>query len=197
MVAMRQAVDDPAVMKQWIDGYAKEHNLTFGEAAAAVQQQAADPTLDEFAYEDPSKQLEKLLEEKLSPISQQVQEFNSWREQQSQQAAQAEALRFIDGQVAGLEEKHGAFDDKTKQLLNTLAGAYVESDPMNAITRAYDDLTRWRNEIETSTLQGKVDAPSPAETGGVPDVSPEQHSRIDSAGVKDAAIEFLRNSNRA
>lgn len=193
LVQFRQAMEDPQVMQQWWDGYAAQNGLTPKQAEEA---QAA--AADEYGFQDPNQQqLEQLLEQRLGPLSQQLEQFSTRFDQQDQQAREADAARFIDGQVTGLEEKHGAFDDQTKQLINTLAGAYIESDPMNAIPRAYEDLQRWRNDVEKSALQAKVDAPKPAESGGVPLVTPEQYKRIDDPGVKNAAIEFLQHSNRA
>ncbi|HEX9007327.1 MAG TPA: hypothetical protein VF889_08525 [Bacteroidota bacterium] len=195
-VQLFQALDDPQTMKQWWDGYAEQNGLTPQEAKQA--QQAVESTLEDFqGYEDPTRQLEKLLEERLTPLQQRLEQYDSRFQQQEQQAREAEAAKFIEGQVAELEQKHGKFDEQTTELVNTLAGRYIESDPMNAIPRAYEDLQRWRNDVEKAALQAKVDAPAPAESGGIPDVSPEQHTRLDSPAVKDMALEFLRNSNRA
>lgn len=193
-VQLFQALEDPQVMQQWWEGYAQQNGLT--QKQAEEVQQAA--TLDDFgSFQDPSQQLEKLLEERLSPLNKQLEEYRGRFEQQDQAQREAEATRYIEGQINELEAKHGEFNDETKELINTLAGKYVESDPMNAIPKAYEDLIRLSNQIEKRALQAKVDAPAPAESGGVPDVSPPQHSRIDSPGVIDAAREFLRNSNRA
>lgn len=193
------ALEDPQVMSQWWEAYARENGLTPATAAPAP---AADPAaglqaLDEFGYQDPAQQIEKLLEDKLGPLAQRIEQYGQRFEQQDQAQREAEAGRFIEGQIAELKAKHGDFDSQTEELVNTLAGRYIESDPMNAIPRAFEDLQRWRNDVEKSALQAKVDAPRPAETGGIPDVAPERHTRFDSDGVKNAAIEFLRNSNRA
>lgn len=193
-VQLFQAMDDPSVMQPWIEAYVQQHGLTLAQQQAAAAEASA---VDEFGYQDPQQQLEKLLEERLGPLSQQLQQFGSRFEQQDQQARESEALDYINGQVKVLETEHGAFDDKTKELLNTLAGRYIESDPMNAIPKAWGDLQQWRNDVEKSALQAKVDAPTPAETGGVPSVTPETHSRIDAPGVKEQALQFLRNQNRA
>ena len=189
LVQFRQALDDPQTMQQWWEGYARENGLTPAEAEAEA--------LDEFGIVDPQQQLEKLLEDRLSPLSKQLEQFSSRFEQQDQQAAMAEAGRFIEGQIGQLKEKHGEFDKETEELINTLAGRYIESDPMNAIPRAWDDLQRWRNDVEKSALQAKVSQPGPAESGGVPDVTPPQHKRIDDPAVKNSAMEWLRNQNRA
>lgn len=192
-VQLFNALEQPDVMKQWfLEQYAPEHGITLTEPKPSDE-----PVVDDFGFQDPSQQFEKLLEEKLGPLSKQVGEFNAWREQQTQQAAEAEAGRFIQGQITALKEKHGDFDKDTEELVNTLAGRYIESDPMNAIPRAWDDLQRWRNDVEKNALQSKVNQPEPAESGGVPDVAPPEHRRLNDPAVKDAALEFLRNQNRA
>ncbi len=129
-----------------------------------------------------------------------MEQFSSLFEQQDQQRREAEALNLIDGQVSALEKEHNGgnrFDEETREILNTLAGRYIESDPMNAIPRGWQDYQKLINSVEKNALNGKVNQPAPAESGGIPSVTPEDHKRIDSAGVKDAALEFLRNNNRA
>jgi hypothetical protein len=199
LVQFRQALDNPEVMQQWWEGYARENGLTPQQAEEA---QAAAGLDDYQAYQDPNQQqlIEKLLEERLGPLSKQLEQFSSRFEQQDQAQAMAEASRIIDGQVAALEKEHNGgnrFDEETRDLVDRFASKYIESDPMNAITRGWGDYQRMSSEIEKRTLQGKLDQPLPAESGGVPSVSPEQHKRIDDDGVKTAALEFLRNNNRA
>jgi hypothetical protein len=195
LVQFRQALDNPEVMQQWWEGYARENGLTVAEAKAE-----AAPTEDEFGFQDPQQLVEKLLEERLGPVSKQLEQFSSMFEAQGQQQREQEASHYIDGQVTALEKEHNSgnrFDEETREILNTLAGKYIESDPMNAIPRGWQDYQKLINTIEKSTLNGKVNQLAPAEAGGIPSVTPESHKRIDSDGVKDAALEFLRNNNRA
>lgn len=195
LVQFRQALDNPEIMQQWWEGYARENGLTVAEAQAE-----AATTDDEFGFQDPQQQFEKLLEERLGPVSQRLEQFSSMFEQQNQQQREQEASHYIDGQVTALEKQHNdgnRFDEATRELLNTLAGKYIESDPMNAIPRGWQDYQNLINDVEKRTLNGKVNQPAPAETGGVPSVTPEAHKRIDSSGVKEQALEFLRNNNRA
>jgi hypothetical protein len=192
MVQFREALNDPQSIQQWFDSYAKENGLTSAQA-----QQQLEQAVDDYEYQDPSQQnFERLLEDKLNPLLQKLEQYDGRFAEQEQQKALADAERIINGQITELEQKHGEFNEETKELINTLAGRYIDSDPMNAIPRAYDDLQRWQNNVEKSALQAKVDAPAPAEGGGIPSVTPDQHKRIDSPGVKEAAIEFLRNGNR-
>lgn len=194
LVQFRGALEDPQIMQQWWEGYARENGLTVAEAQAQAE------ATDDFGFQDPQQQLEKLLEERLGPLSKQLESFSSRFEQQDQQTALAEAGRTIDRQVAALEKEHNngtKFDDETRELVDVFASRYIESDPMNAINRGWTDLQKLRNDVEKQALQGKVNQPAPAESGGIPDVNPPEHKRIDSPAVKDAALEWMRNQNRA
>ena len=128
LVQFRQALEDPEVMQQWWDGYAQQNGLTRAQQHSLEDQGVS---LDDFnGYQDPQVQqmLEKMLEERLGPVSQQLEQFSSRFQQQEQQAAQAEALTIIEGQVKALEKEHNngqPFDDDTKQLINTLVGHFA------------------------------------------------------------------------
>jgi hypothetical protein len=193
LVQFRQALEQPDVMQQWWEGYAKENGLTVAEAQA----QAAD---DDFGFQDPSQQMEKLLEERMAPLMKKLEEYDGRFQQQTQAQQQAEATQYIDGQIGALEKEHNEgnkFDDETKGLIELFAQKYVDSDAMNAIPRGYADLQHLLNTNEKKALQGKLNQPPPAEGGGVPDVNPPEHKRIDDPAVKNAALEWMRNQNRA
>jgi hypothetical protein len=195
LVQFRQALDQPEIMQQWWDGYAKENGLTVAEAKA----QAEDIT-DEYGFQDPSQQLEKLLEERLTPLQKQLEQYEGRFQEQTQAQAKAEADRYIEGQVSALEKEHNEgkkFDDETRGLVELFAAKYIDSDAMNAIPRGYADLQHVLNTHEKRTLDGKLNQPTPAEGGGVPDVNPPEHKRIDDPAVKNAALEWMRNQNRA
>jgi hypothetical protein len=192
LVQFRQALEQPEIMQQWWDGYAKENGLTVAEAKAQ-----AEDAVDDFGFQDPSQQLEKLLEERLTPLQKQLEQYEGRFAQQDQARQEAEASQYIEGQFSELQKKHGEIDKQTRELIETFAGKYIESDPMNAIPRGYDDLQHLLNSHEKRTLDGKLNQPPPAEGGGVPDVNPPEHKRIDSEGVKNAALEWMRNQNRA
>lgn len=181
------AQNDPQSIQQWFDAYAKERGLTPAQAAEQIQQQ------DEFGQFDPSQQFEEQLKQRLSPVEQQLQEFAQWREQQDMNTRITQAKQYIDGQMAELEEKHGT--EFNREAVEMFVPNFIESDPEHAVPRAYEAYQSMRNQIEKSALQGKVDAPSPAEGGGVPDGSPEALHTFKQAEA--VAAEFLRNSNRA
>ena len=187
MVQLRQAMDDPQTMQQWWDGYAQQNGL--------AQQQAEEQPFDgqDFGeYQDPSQQLEQLLEQKLGPISQTISEFQSWREQQDMQVRQQEALAMIEGQLEELKAKHG--DEFNRDAIELFIPNFIESDPRNAVPLAFEAYQKMRNDIEKGALQGKINAPAPAESGGVADVSAPKFTRFDDPALKEEAMQILRNS---
>jgi hypothetical protein len=186
------AVENPQAVKEWFDQYAQAHNLT--EPEPTYEQPAFD------SYEDPQQQLERLLKQQLEPVQQQLAQIGQWREEQEFAQRKAEADRFVMSQMDELKAKHPDEFKTTgeygaEKMIDRLIGRYIESDPRNAVPRAFADYQAWRAEIEKQTLQSKVDAPAPAEAGGTADVAPEKFSRI--KDVEEQAREFLRNSNRS
>jgi hypothetical protein len=187
------AVENPQAVKEWYEQFAQANNLV----EQAVAPEPAETTFDQY---DPNAQLEQLLKSQLEPLQKQLQEQAQWREQQEFSQRKAEADRFIEGQMSELRSKHpDAFADTSdygaEKMIDRFIGPYIESDPQHAVQRAFADYQALVNQVEKAALQVKADAPAPAETGGPPDVTPEKFSRIDD--VKNEAIEFLRNSNRA
>lgn len=163
------AQQDPQGFQEWFQGYAQEHNLTPQEQAA----QAADaPSLDEFFSGDP-QQIQGLLDQRLSPLQQQLEQMNQRFEQQEFAAREAQARQYIDGQVAELRDQHleslpKDLRDKFESIVETHAARYIESDPANAVTRGWADFEALMNQLQTAALQQKVNQPAPAESGGVP-----------------------------
>lgn len=194
LVQLHAALDQPDIMQQWWDSYAKEHGLGAEQAPAEDQ----SIPLDEFGMPD-SQQFEKLLEERLGPLSKQLEEFGQRFQQSDQQAAQAEAQTYIDGQLSKLAQEHNngtPFDSETVDLIDRFASKYIDSDPLNAIPKGYADLQKLLNQREQQVLQGKLNQPPPAETGGVPAGAPEKYKRFDDPAVRQQALDVLRNMNR-
>lgn len=189
----RQAVyENPQGIWDWAQQYAQQHGLTQQQAAELAQQQGG---LDEFGLQDPNQQFEQLLSQRLSPFEQQLEQLTSVLTDQQQQAAQQQAQQFIEGQLAELEKTHG--EEFSREAVELFVPNFIESDPQHAVPRAFEAYQQMRNQIEKSALQGKVDAPGPAEGGGVADVTPPQYTSISDPEMKQAAIDFMRNSNRA
>ena len=191
------AVENPQAVKEWFAQYAQTHNLT-EPAPPPEPTYEQQPAFD--GYEDPQQQFERLLKQNLEPLQQKLEQYDQRWEQMEFAERKAEADRFVQGQLDELKAKHPdefktAGEFGAEKMIDRLIGPYIESDPRNAVQRAFSDYQSWRADIEKQTLQAKVDAPSPAETGGAADVTPEKFSRI--KDVEEQAREFLRNSNRS
>lgn len=189
LVQFRGALDDPNVMQQWWDGYAQENGLTPAQQAAQEPQQ-----FDDFGggFQDP-QQLQSLIDQATGPLKQQLEQMQGHIEQQQQQHEQAQTLANLEGQVAQIEQKLGApLSEKQKVVLARFASQY--SDVNNAILRGWDDMQAYTNDVQKGAFQSKVDAPDPAERGGVPDVSPDKFKGLDDPGLAETARQFLRNN---
>lgn len=181
------ARENPQALREWLDA----------QYGPVDPQQPVQPAPDEFAFQDPNAQFEQLLKQHLTPLQQKLETYDQRWAQQEEQAAIAAGQQVIDQQINALKKEHGTeFTSRVEQLVLSRAQSEYLNDPQNAISRAWGDVQALMNEISKQTLQSKVDAPSPAETGGVPDVTPETFSRIDAPGLKEQALEFLRTGNR-
>lgn len=187
LVQFRGALDDPNVMQQWWDGYAQENGLT------PAQQAAQEPQLDEFGSFGDPQQLQQLIDQATGPLKQKLEQMQGQFEQQQQQHEQAQTLANLEGQVAQIEQKLGApLSEKQKVVLARFASQY--SDVNNAILRGWDDMQAYTNDVQKGAFQSKVDAPEPAERGGVPDVSPEKLTGLDDPRLAETARQFMRNN---
>lgn len=189
LVQFRGALDDPQTMQQWWEGYAQENGLTPAQQAAEQPQ-----TLDDFGSFGDPQQLQSLIDQATGPLKQQLEQMQAHMEQQQQQQSLAEANQFVDRQVAELEQKHGKFDDEDREALALFASKFADSDPMNAIKLGYELMTKFTNRAEKQALQAKVNSPSPAEGGGVPDTSPERFTSLNAPGFNETATEWMRNN---
>lgn len=188
-----RALENPQAIQQWYDAYAQENGLT-PQQAAEQQSQQQPPGEQLFAdYQDPSitQALERQLQQHLSPIQQQLEKFSSWQQQQETQAREQAAMNVIEGQLGDLEKKHG--DQFNREWVDKFVANYIESDPHNAVHRAWDDYQNMVNQISKSALQSKVDAPAPAESGGIPNVAPEEIKTMAQAAEQARAI--IRETN--
>jgi hypothetical protein len=186
LVQFRGALEDPQVMQQWWNGYAEQNGL----AAAPPEQQQ---TLDEYGGYQDQAAIEALVEQRLGPVVQALEQFNERFVQQDQQAAEAQAMQYIEGQLAELEQKHGA--DFNREMVELFTTRHIDADPMNAVPKAWADWQKVRNGIEKAAMQPKLEAPPPAEGGGVPDTMPPKLDTFRDAEA--TAKEMLRNMNRA
>lgn len=167
------AANNPQAIKDWYEQqYAPAHNLQTQPEPAQPSQPAQQ---DQFGQEqygmfDQGQQLQQLLEQQLSPLQQQLEQLSSWRQQQEEATQLARGQQVIDQQIAELKDKHGA--EFNQEWVEVRANHYVDTDPENAIPRAWADYQALVNQIQKQAFQSKADAPAPAESGGVPDVNP-------------------------
>lgn len=194
LLEFREALlTNPEGVKQWfVNEYAPANNLTLAEQQAVAAQQNT-PAPDEFGFVDPNIALEQTLASKLSPLEQQLQQLTQWQQQQEQQSRLAEATRLIESQKAELKEKHPDVYDE--QRVNALLAQYIETDPQNAVRRAFDDWQAIVSQVQKQTLQQKVDQPPPAESGGVANGAPDGIRTLEEASR--IALEQLRQANNA
>lgn len=173
------ALQNPSAIKEWFDGYAKENGLTPAQEAQLEQE-----------YVDPSVQalVEQQLQAQLGPVASQLAEMSQWRQNQEQQAREAQAMSQIKTEIDDLKAKHP--DEFNEQMVEKLLPQYIESDPQHAVQRAFSDWQAIRSQIEKDTMQGKANAPAAAVSGGSADGAPEPISTLKQAA--EAAMEQLR-----
>jgi hypothetical protein len=187
LAQFRPLLDDPQATQQWFNTYAEQNGLTPQEA----QQQVEDSGLED--YQDPTAAaLRQELQQSLSPITQELNEFKQWREQQQTATREQEALAQINSQLAEIEKKHP--DEFNKDMVERFVSQYIQTDPQNAVRRAFADWQQIRNSIQKETLQSKVSQPATPESGGYYDGTAAPLKTM--ADAKAVALEMLRGTNR-
>jgi hypothetical protein len=185
-----QMLQDPDAVRAWVE-------QTYG---APPQPEPAPEPFDPYAP-DPNAQLEQLLQRQLQPLQAQVEQFSQWREQQEAQAREQAARESTTQAIAELQSKHeadipDALKENFQELISRFSLPYAEEggSAQQAIERGWQDFQNMVNQIEKAALQAKVDAPSPAEGGGMADVSPDKLKW--GKQVQDTALEALRSMNQ-
>lgn len=181
LLQLGQALENPQQMQEWWNQYAQQNGLTQAETEQLQEQ---------VGYEDPTQQL---LKEQLGPITQQLDQIRQWQEQQEFAVREREATEFIEGQLRELEEKHP--QEFRRDLIEAFVGQYIDNDPRNAVTRAFEDARRFTADIEKQALQSKVNAPAGAESGGAPDTVPKEIKTL--AEANKYALEQMRAARNA
>lgn len=182
------ATQSPADFQKWVNGeYAQANGLTPQE-----QQQLENET----EYIDPAVQS---LQQRLEAQAQEIQELSGWRSTQEQQAAEQAASAQIESQLSELETKHP--DEYDREKIDMLLPKYIygpDADPSNAVEKAFKDWQGIRAQIEKATLQGKVDTPPGAESGGSANGTEDPPPRGEYMKWAQAkALEQLRGANRS
>lgn len=168
LAQFRDALNDPPTIQAWFDEYAQNNGLTRQEAEEQLAEQAQiDP--------DIQSTLERMLEERLAPFTQQLGGLTEWQQRQADAAAHAE----IDRQITELQGKHGEFPREDVERF--LTAEYIETDPEHAVEKAFADYQAFVARIEKQALAAKLGQPPAAEAGGAPVTVPE-----DRVSMKDA-----------
>jgi hypothetical protein len=181
-----QALDNPQAIKEWYESYAEQNGLT----PAQAEQQA-----DEFQaeYEDPTAALlQAELSKSLGPITKQLEQFSAWQQQQETTIREAQALERINSQLDELKAKHP--DEFNREMVERFVSQYTQTDPQNAVQRAFQDWQQIRNSIQKDTLQSKVNVPATPESGGYYDGTAPPVKNMKEAS--EIALQMLRGTNQ-
>jgi hypothetical protein len=175
LLAFHQAAqNDPQAIQLWFQEYAQANNLTPEQAADQLDQQS---TLDEYGTGFDAQAFQQALTPMLQPLQQQLEQMNRWREQQEQNARLQEANQHIERQFKELEGK----PDFNREAIEHFLPKYVNSDPRNAVPKAYQDYQQMRAQIEKQYVQSKSNIPAGAEHGGTADGSFEPAKTLEEA----------------
>ena len=192
------ALNDPQAFQQWFEQYAAERGLTPKQAAAELEPEAM--TFDQY---DPNAQLQQLLDQKLSPLQSQMEQFIS-RQQELEQQATVQALSEQVGQeIAKLRAEHAKdLPEKVQEQLEDIIERFgmryagePGATPEQVVRRAWADFESLSNQLQTGALQSKVDQPEPAVSGEVADGAPPQIRTL--AEANKIALQQMRASRNA
>jgi hypothetical protein len=179
MQLAQAAQADPQAFYNWVNGdYANQYGLS--------QQQ------EDYSYEDPNQQIMQRLEQ----LEQMYSGVDGRFEQQEFQAAQHEALRMIEGQIAKIEaDAKTAGVEFDRNALEMVLPHFTETaqsreELENAVPRAWEALQGLLNKREQQTFAGKLNSGRPPEASGMPDVTPPQRHTLKDAHA--AAMEIAR-----
>lgn len=179
------AVSNPHAIRDWYQEYGQQHGLIETAPSSPAQ---PDPYAVEF--EDPTI---AALKQQLTPLQQQIEQMNAWRQQQEEQARVTEARNYVETQMSELEVKHP--EEFNRRAVEGLVAQYIDTDPAHAVPRAFADWQHIRSQIEKDTLQDKVNQPPPAESGGIANGAAEPIRTL--ADANRIALEQIRASRGA
>ena len=185
---MEASQANPGAVKEWYEQYATENGLQSAEPPP-------DPTAEYQPYDEYGNQqgFEQALQSALGPIQSQLEGLTQFQQQAEQQAAEAEAMQYVDGQLSELRDRHpDAFKDTgpygAEQMVTRLLPHYIDTDPLNAVPRAFDDYRAIVGQIEKNALQPKVDAAPPALGGGAINGAVEESKTLGDASERAKAF---------
>ena len=167
------ALNDPKAFQQWFEQYSAERGLTPAQAAQQLEQ-TGDGTFDQY---DPQKQLQQMLEQKLSPLEQRLQALFDRDEAREQKAHEAKLADEINQEIGKLKETHGKnlpakVRDQIEDIVERFGMRYAQQPgitPAQVVQKAWADFEALSNQLQTGALQTKVDQPDAPLTGDTAD----------------------------
>lgn len=164
LLAFAELASDPESFKTWWNnvgqeaGFISELSQQFDPNASDDDDIDLDDDLDGVTIEDFKSVLNELLDERFAPIEQE-------RQQQQSQQQVDEASQAIDNVMDQIKEQYGEIDE---QAVYRFAYSYADSvdDPAQAIMAGFQDYQRFVGQVEQGTIEGKINAPAPPESGG-------------------------------
>lgn len=159
LLQFAQTMEDPAEFKNWW--------TQVGQQSGFISELIGNNGDEEFETGETGFEgldadglrdiLSELLDEKVKPL----QEREAEREQQAQIEA---ANNQIEQQLAALKQEHGEFDEQA-----VIRFAYGHADTSdNPIAAGFKDYQNMVAQIETNTVNGRINQPAPPEQGGGP-----------------------------
>jgi hypothetical protein len=191
---------NPEGVKAWYEAYAKENGLESAQPPpdpTQGQQQSPYQTYDEFGQAQDTQAIENALKAQLAPITNALEGLTRFQQQTEAQQREADAERFLAGQLSELREKHpDAFADTgpygAEKMIGRLREHYIDSDPLNAVPRAFADYQAIIAQVEKNALQEKVNQPPPALSAGMTNASAEPIKTLSEA--REGATAFLQRA---
>jgi hypothetical protein len=152
--------------RSWLEEQAQQHGLLAQQPDAGLDMELLDPAV------------QQLIEQRTSPLQQQLEQMTQWRQQVEQQQQQQMIQSQLNQEFEALQQEHG---ELPRDLIESFAGRYTGRDP-RPIQRAFEDFQRFRGDIEQRVLAGKLNQPNaPNLQGTAPPMQGEQPKTLKDA----------------
>jgi len=193
----RAARENPQAVWEWAQQYARDNNLV---QSPAPEQPSQELTYEQWAAQQEEQSLNTRLESMLNPIMQRLEQYDQRYQEQEQQRQIQQAQDYLQHQMDGLKREHpDAFqklgDIEPEQMIETLSGKYIESDPEHAIPRAFAEWQSIISQVSKSYAEGKLNQPSVPESGAAAPAGNEAPKTL--AEASSQALEQIRAWHRA
>lgn len=182
--------NNPGAIRDWYQAYAQSNNLI------DERPPVPEPEFDQFGFEDQSKQFEKLLDQRLSQVTEKLGAFEQFQQSLMQGAREAQEREKIDAQLAEIRSKHpNEFTPESEQFLEKLIGNYVSQGDPQSVQKGWQDFQAFRNWAEKQALQASANATGGGgELGGPADANPPEIKTLKDANP--VALEMVRSMFR-